>query len=454
MTPDRLFACATPFMGRRARRLRPPGVASGAFSARTASLGVSLLMLGLAACSPPGNPEGTGPAAPTTGVSPSSASSRPLPSDPLPAQPGPSGPAPGGSRSPTPPGDARPAGGCGARVSRLSLAERVGQLLMVAVSSTGLTPSVASVLSRTHAGGVLLLGNSSGGAALTGQVVADVRAAARRPERVQVVLAVDQEGGLVQRLSGRGFSDIPAAVDQARLSDARLARDAATWGRELARAGIDVNLAPVADVVPPDLVRVNEPVGRLRRGYGSSPRKVASKVTAFLHGMDAAGIGTAVKHFPGLGRVRGNTDFEQGVVDRVTRRRDPALRGFSAAVDGGVDMVMMSSAVYARIDPARQAVFSPAVVSDMVRGDLGFDGVVISDDLAAAAVSRVPAGRRAVDFLRAGGDLVIVGDPALAAPMAAAVVERAGADPAFAERVDQSARRVLALKARRGLARC
>jgi beta-N-acetylhexosaminidase len=285
-------------------------------------------------------------------------------------------------------------------------------------------------------------------------VVARVRAASVRPEGVETLLAADQEGGLVQRLQGPGFDTIPSAVRQAALSDAELGRRAETWGEQLAAAGIDADLAPVADVVPQDLVRVNQPVGQLRRGYGSDPDVVADKVAAFTSGMDDAGVATAVKHFPGLGRVRGNTDTTRDVVDETTTRDDAALRGFRAAVRAGVDMVMVSSATYARIDGRRRAVFSPVVVDGMIRDDLDFDGVVISDDLAAVALQDVPAGQRVVRFVQAGGDLAIVGSAAEARTMARALRVRAERDADFAAQVDRAAARVLRLKQRRGLTDC
>ena len=160
------------------------------------------------------------------------------------------------------------------------------------------------------------------------------------------MLAADQEGGLVQRLKGPGFTTIPSATNQAKQSDTQLHRNAYDWGRQLKSAGITANLAPVADVVPFGMVWMNQPIGQLRRGYGKSPKKVAAKVTAFTEGMDRAGVATAVKHFPGLGRVRGNTDYMSRVVDTKTRRKDPALAGFRAAVAAKVDMVMVSSAIY------------------------------------------------------------------------------------------------------------
>ncbi len=347
-----------------------------------------------------------------------------------------------------------PTTSCADLVAKLSLADRVGQLLMVGINSGGATAAERDILNRTRTGSVILLGNSTAGAARIRNVVADVRAATKHPHKIKTLLAADQEGGLVQRLKGPGFVTIPAAVDQVDLSDRQLRRSAERWGEQLAAAGIDADLAPVADVVPADLLEVNEPIGLLRRGYGSSPKVVGAKVAAFTEGMDAAGIATATKHFPGLGRVRGNTDFASRVVDRTTVRHDPALAGFQSAVDAGVDMVMLSSAYYSKIDPDHRAAFSSKIISKMVRKDLGFAGVVISDDLAAAAMRDLSPGERALRFVRAGGDLLIVGDARLATAMTTALKAEAEADPDFAEQVTRSATRVVTLKAKRGLAPC
>ena len=284
---------------------------------------------------------------------------------------------------------------------------------MVGIDSGGLSSAAADVLATTRAGSVILLGNSTGGSAATKRVVTAVRDATRRPEGVRTLLAADQEGGLVQRLQGPGFDDIPSAVRQATFADARLTADAARWGRQLKAAGINANLAPVADVVPPIWATAMRPIGRLHRGYGSSPRTVAAKATAFVEGMDRAGIATAAKHFPGLGRVRGNTDFARRVVDNQTSRQDPALAPFAAAVEAGVDMVMVSSAFYTRIDPDRRAADSPVVIGDMIRGDLGFRRRGDLRRPGRRGDGGPLPGRRALKFVGAGGDLVIVGDPRL-----------------------------------------
>jgi beta-N-acetylhexosaminidase len=343
---------------------------------------------------------------------------------------------------------------CAALVRNMSMSERAGQLLMVAIRSSGMRASERTTIDRTRAGSVLLLGNSTAGMQAIQEVVGRVHDTARSPEGVKVMLAVDQEGGMVQRLKGPGFTAIPPATIQAKKSDTQLRGDAYKWGRELKAAGIDANLAPVADVVPRTRVWLNRPIGHLRRGYSSSPKTVAEKVTAFTEGMNHAGIATAVKHFPGLGRVRGNPDFMTRVIDKTTTRDDAALAGFSAAVGAKVDMVMVSSAVYRKIDDEHRAAYSSVIIGEMLRKDLGFSGVVISDDLAAAAMRTLPPGERPTRFIAAGGDLLIIGDPSLARTMAEAITDEASDDPDFAKRVTQSAVRVVAMKERRGLASC
>ncbi len=152
--------------------------------------------------------------------------------------------------------------------------------------------------------------------------------------------------------------------------------------------------------------------------------------------------------------MRGNTDNVAGVVDTETTATDPSLRSFRAAVDADVPFVMVALATYTRIDAAHLAVFSPTVMR-LLHDEIGFDGVIVSDDLGAAtAVASVPPAQRAIRFLSAGGDLVVskTVDPTVA--MADAVLARASTDPAFAARVDDAVRHVLAAKDTSGLLPC
>ncbi len=343
---------------------------------------------------------------------------------------------------------------CSALVAALTLREQVGQLFMVGVPSSGLTTSTAQTLSSTRVGSVIFLGNTTVGVEGVKTLAHDVRDATRRPAGIRTLLAVDQEGGTVQRLKGPGFSDIPSARTQGTWSTGRLRISAEKWGRQLRAADIDANLAPVADVVPVSMTNVNQPIGVLRRNFSSDPAVVAGHAGAFVAGMDRPRIATAVKHFPGLGAVRGNTDLVTRVVDSSTTRHDADLAGFRAAVDEGVDMVMVSSAYYTKIDPDTRAAYSSTVIKGMIRHDLRFGGVVISDDLAAPGTEDLAPGSRALRFLTAGGDLIIVGDPGQVSAMADTVRKRASDDAGFRTVVSAAARRVLAMKAHRGLADC
>lgn len=366
------------------------------------------------------------------------------------AAPGPTT-APPTTPSPTP---TQPA--CAQLAAAMSLDERVGQLFMLGHGANApIDAATATLLRETQTGQVLLLENTTAGRAGVRQLTDDVRQAAPSPQGVRPLVAADQEGGLVQRLKGPGFTTIPSAAEQAKMSDGELQQRAETWGRELRAAGIDVDLAPVTDVVPTEVANANEPIGALARGYGSTPAVVSAKASAFIRGMDAAGVATSVKHFPNLGRVRGNTDFQSGVTDPTTTRRDAALAPFREGLAAGADMVMVSTAAYARIDPGTPATFSTVVIGEMVRGDLGFAGVVISDDMGAAEqVASVGPGDRAVRFVAAGGDVVINGEPAIHREMVRGVRSRAVADQAFAAQVDRAAARVVAYKARQGAATC
>ena len=297
-------------------------------------------------------------------------------------------------------------------------------------------------ITTNQLGSVVLLGSQGGGVTATAKLTAEL--VALNPE-AGLLVAADQEGGLVQRLTGPGFATIPSAARQARQQTSALREAARTWGASLSRAGVLLNLAPVADVVPAAKRSSNAPIGRLGRGYGPDPKVVTTKTAAVIAGLEAGGVAAAVKHFPGLGEVVGNTDHTAGVVDRVTSAKSTSLAPFRAAAKAGVGAVMVSSATYPRIDPERQAVFSPKVLG-LLR-DWGYDGVVISDDLgAAAALGSVPASSRAVRFLAAGGDLVINADPGLTGSMVSGVRKRAGRDAAFDQRLTESVARVLTLK--------
>ncbi|MFC6042688.1 glycoside hydrolase family 3 N-terminal domain-containing protein [Nocardioides hankookensis] len=342
-----------------------------------------------------------------------------------------------------------------ATLDRMTLPQQVGQLFMVGTPATEVDARTRSQIGRFHVGNVMLTRRSYDGVRVPKRVTRTMQAEVSKDSTagVRLFVATDQEGGIIRVLQGPGFSDIPPALVQGGWRPARLRAAAAGWAAELRQVGVNLDLAPVLDTVPSRrAAKHNPPVGGYDREFGYTPQAVTDHGLAFLRGMHDGKVATAVKHFPGLGRVRANTDTSAGVVDRVTRRHDPYLAPFRAAVEAGTQFVMMSTARYERLDPDRPAAFSPYVVRTILRGDLGFDGVVISDDLSdAVQVGDIPLGQRATRFVGAGGDVVLAVHSNTLPAMYRAVLQRARVDKGFRAKVRASALRVLTAKQGRGL---
>jgi len=340
-----------------------------------------------------------------------------------------------------------------AKLEDLTLRQRAAQLIMTGMSANGMTSAQRTIIQKQKPGGVLLLG--AGGSLAHTRTATAAATTAATVDGIKPLVAADQEGGQVQRLKGSGFTRIPSATVQGTWTSDKLTARATQWANQLKQAGVNTNLTPVADVVPASLKKQNAPIGQLDREFGNTPAEVGPKVQAFVHGMTAGGVITSVKHFPGIGKVKGNTDFSANVFDNVTVRGDDDLQPFADGIEAGSELVMVSTVTYTKIDPDNRAAFSSTVIDGMIRGDLGYGGVVITDDVGAAAnVAKVPAGQRATRVIAAGGDIVINGAADLTATMVNALVVKAQQDKKFAAQLDQSVRRVLALKQKHGLVTC
>ncbi|MBL7261718.1 glycoside hydrolase family 3 protein [Paractinoplanes lichenicola] len=395
------------------------------------SLAVAAVVL-LGACSP-GDPPAAAPAPSSAAPAPSSAA--PLPS----------------SAAPPPASVAPPPADCvTTTLDGLDLAERVGQLLMIGVAVNA--PSGAGdTLRRYHVGGAFLRGRSTHTAA---QLKSDI-AGLQKGSAVPMLVAVDQEGGSVQTLKGPDFPRLPSAFRLGPGSPATLRDTTRASARRLTGIGVNLNLAPVADTVPKSIGEGNPPIGAFRREFGSDPARVAAAIRTVVPASQDAGVLTTLKHFPGLGRVRVNTDVSTGATDNVATVDDPYMAPFKAGIDAGSAAVMISSARYPKLDPAAVAAFSKPIITGLLRERIGFDGLVISDDLGAArAVTGVSPAQRATRFVAAGGDMVLTIVASDAAPMAGALINKAETDQSFRSRVDDAARHVLQTKEKAGLLRC
>lgn len=337
-------------------------------------------------------------------------------------------------------------------VGGMSLDDRAGQLVMAALQYGTDASSLQSVIEQQHVGNVILMGNWTSGVQGVASASNALQSYASQTGLPALLIATDQEGGMVQHLTGAGFATIPSAVEQGRMSVDQLRSSAASWAAPLKQSGVNVDLAPSVDTVTIDRAS-NAPIGALDRDFGLDAQGNAEHAVAFIEGMRDGGIGSAVKHYPGLGSVQGNTDFTaDGITDTSTTSDSAQIQAFTTAIKQGKPaMVMMSLATYSQIDPNTPAAFSHKIVTDILRNGTPYDGVVISDSLSASAVGNVATDQLGVRLIEAGGDLACVNSPDYTQPIVDGIREKAATDADFAAQVTASAKRVIKLKIELGL---
>ena len=345
-----------------------------------------------------------------------------------------------------------PAAKASRAIATMSLDERAGQLIMAPMFAGGNPADLSALISTRHVGSVVLIGNWNNGTAAAKTAADALQSYA--PSGNQLIVSTDQEGGQVQHLKGSGFDTMPSAVAQGQMSADTLRSSAKTWGGQLKQAGINVDLAPVLGTVQVKRSS-NAPIGALNRDFGLDSNGNAQHGIAFVEGMRDAGVGATVKHYPGLGAVTGNTDFTtEGILDTTTTLDDEEIGAFNTTIKQAKPaMVMMSLATYQRIDSSAPAAFSSKIIDGTLRGSVGYDGVVISESLSAAAVSGIATKDLGVRLVDAGGDLACIGDTSYVTPILDGIIARAQSDPAFAKKVTASATRVMTLKYQMGLAK-
>ena len=348
--------------------------------------------------------------------------------------------------------DDSPAAKASRAIASMSLDERAGQLIMAPMFAGGNPADLSALISTRHVGSVVLIGNWNNGTAAAKTAADALQSYA--PSGNQLIVSTDQEGGQVQHLKGSGFDTMPSAVAQGQMSADTLRSSAKTWGGQLKQAGINIDLAPVLGTVQVKRSS-NAPIGALNRDFGLDSNGNAQHGIAFVEGMRDAGVGATVKHYPGLGAVTGNTDFTtEGILDTTTTLDDEEIGAFNTTIKQAKPaMVMMSLATYQRIDSSAPAAFSSKIIDGTLRGSVGYDGVVISDSLSAAAVSGIATKDLGVRLVDAGGDLACIGDTSYVTPILDGIIARAQSDPAFAKKVTASATRVMTLKYQMGLAK-
>ena len=317
-------------------------------------------------------------------------------------------------------------------VDRLSLRQQVGQLVISSFDEATRPDYIRRRLGAGETAGVILFGRNGGDAAQWRRLTRSIQAAARG----RALVMVDQEGGDIRTVSFAG----PAAGQASQGSPQQVQAGAREAAGQLRRVGVNVNLAPVADVAE----RGGVPSVMDGRAFAGGPDEVAAATRASIRGMRAARVAATAKHFPGLGGSQVNTDDAPATVDGSI---DSDLVPFEAAIAEHVPLVMLSHALYPALDPDAIASQSPAIVTGLLREELGYDGVVVTDSMEAQAVlARSGLADASVRAVRAGADLVLLTGSASWNDVFPRLLDEAQADPGFRARVRESAARVLALK--------
>ncbi|MGH3652346.1 glycoside hydrolase family 3 N-terminal domain-containing protein [Glutamicibacter sp.] len=329
-----------------------------------------------------------------------------------------------------------------ALADELNASEQAASLVMAGVPATGATAAEISAMKKQGISNVFLRGRSKLPVKQTATQVQQITQslASNIPGQLPVWVATDQEGGFVRVLQGAGFAELPIALTQGQWPASKLKREVSAVGKELAEAGINVNLAPVADVVPASIGTGNAPIGYFGREYAHDASGVSKAISTVNEALRSEGVQPVVKHFPGLGRVAENTDTSTGVTDTKIGADSSDLQPFEQAIEQDKSWVMVSNARYTRLDEKNDAPFSSKIITGLLREQMGYGGIVISDDLCEAKqVGYVPVGERAVKFVAAGGTVPLCVKSAPAITMAKALAAEAKADGKFAARVREAA---------------
>jgi beta-N-acetylhexosaminidase len=290
-------------------------------------------------------------------------------------------------------------GGGGGNSQPIPLKRLVGQTIVAKLAAKGPDQALLKRVRKGQVGGVIAF--PSDPAKLKADIQ-QLQSAAKAGNNPGLLVMIDQEGGSVKRLK-QGPPDVSPA-ELGKSGDENQARDQGQkTGSYLQGLGVNVDLAPVLDVSKPTTAASIK-----SRTFGSDPAVVTKVGVPFAQGLKDGGAVATAKHFPGLGRATVNTDDRPTTIAATSDELQADLEPFKAAIAAGVNMVMVSTASYPTLGAKKPAAFSPTIVQNLLRGQFGFDGVVITDDLEGGAVTgTLPPVVAATSALKAGDDLLL-----------------------------------------------
>lgn len=340
-----------------------------------------------------------------------------------------------------------------------NLDQKIGQLIIVGFRGMKLEDDswVRSQIASGQIGGVILYDYDSETKEFvrnieSGEQLKALTASLQEKARIPLFIAADQEGGRVSRLNVRyRFPPTHTAYDLGQKNRLDLTRkQGETIAETLSQHGLNLNFAPDVDLnINPD----SPAIGRKLRSFSDNPDTVANHAREIIRAHKKAGILTTIKHFPGHGSAEADT--HDGFVDVTRTWSYSELKPFQSLIDSGdVDAVMTAHIFNAKLDPLVPATLSKSCINGILRNQLGFQGVVITDDLQMGAISKCYPLNKAIKLtLEAGSDILLFAnqldyDPEIALKAIAAIKELIARGEISEERIEQSYKRVMSLKER------
>ena len=329
-------------------------------------------------------------------------------------------------------------------LATMTIEQKIGQRFMTWIPGTASSERAAALIEQAHVGGVIITEDNVESHQQARELIATLqRMAQAAPSAVPLFIATDQEGGRLTRVRLPELTLFPAAFHQGVHADTDYVEATAyVTGVELRRLGVNMNLAPLLDLYDqPDQTVIGN------RSYGADSGLVADFARAYVRGASRSGIISVAKHFPGHGVTMIDSHDRLPVVRLTRSERSSILAPFIAAIDAGIDVIMSAHILYEDLDPDLPATVSPAIVTGLLRDQLAFDGVVMTD----AIEIREPApALMEPDIVHnsfvAGADIILTGRDRDVLPLVQEAIRLVRAGLESEERLDESVRRILRVK--------
>jgi len=319
----------------------------------------------------------------------------------------------------------------------LTLPEKIGQLIVTGVDSTTLADDESLMIRNNQVGGIIFLGHNI----KSDQQLRLLQNEIRSVSDIPLFLAIDQEGGRVQRLP-LDKSQFPSALQIGKTNE-KVYEYGSKLGMAVKSFELNVNFAPVLDIFSNPR---NKVIGN--RAFGNDPESVARIGTLVMKGIQDQGVIACVKHFPGHGDTSVDSHVGLPVIQHnIERLKNYEWIPFQEAIDSGAEMVMTAHILLPNIDPDYPATMSEEVITGVLRNDMGFDGVVITDDLVMGAISKQYSYEEAsLSSFKAGVDLLLISNNNYVDEIQHALYSAVKRGELEESRVDESVKRILSLK--------